>query len=65
MKWLRDIGNRILQTSGKNNKKTPTTTKSDTPAPAKTKTAKEIATESGEPYVAIVSMATFQATAAE
>ena len=56
MKWLRDIGNKILQNSEKNNKKTPAITKSDTPAPAKKKTAKEIATESGEPYVAIVSM---------
>jgi len=56
MKWLQDIGNKILQNAGKNNKKTQANTKSDTPAPAKKKTDKEIATELGEPYVAIISM---------
>jgi hypothetical protein len=56
MKWLQDLGGKILQTSSKNNKKTQAITKSDTPAPVKKKTAKETATEQGEPYVAIVSM---------
>ena len=56
MKWLRDIGNKILQSPEKNNKKTQENNKSDTPAPKKKKTDKEIATEQGEPYVAIISM---------
>ena len=56
MKWLQDIGNRILQRPEKNNKKTQENTKSDPPAPKKKKTDKEIATEQGEPYVAIISM---------
>ena len=56
MKWLQDLGNKILQKSPTNTKTTQATTKSDTPTPAKKKTAKEIATEQGEPYVAIVSM---------
>jgi hypothetical protein len=38
------------------NKKTQATAKSDTQIPVKKKTAKEIATERGEPYVAIISM---------
>lgn len=56
MKWLRDIRNKIRQKSAKDNKKTQANTKSDTPAPAKKKTAKDMATEQGEPYVAIISM---------
>ena len=56
MKWLQDLGSKILQKSPTNTKKTQANTKSDTAAPAKKKTAKEIATEQGEPYVAIVSM---------
>ena len=56
MKWLQDIGNRILQRRQKNNKKTQENTQSDPPAPKKKKTDKEIATEKGEPYVAIISM---------
>ena len=56
MEWLKAIGNKILQRPQKNNKKTQATAKSDTPTPAKKKTAKEIATEQGEPYVAIVNM---------
>ena len=54
MEWLKAIGNKILQNSGKTNKKTQATTKSDKPVPKKT--PKEIATERGQPYVAIVSM---------
>lgn len=56
MTWLKDLGNKIRQNSGKNNKKTQENTKSDTTAPVKKKTAKELATERGEPYVAIVGM---------
>ena len=56
MGWLSDIGNKILRKHDKNNKKTQATTKSDTPAATKKKSAKDIATEQGEPYVAIVSM---------
>lgn len=56
MKWLQNIGNKILQRSQKTHKKTQATAKSDTPSSAKKKTDKEIATEQGEPYVAIISM---------
>jgi hypothetical protein len=54
MEWLKAIGNKILQNSGKNKKNTQATTKSD--KPVRKKTPKEIAAEQGEPYVAIVSM---------
>ncbi len=54
MEWLKAIGNKILQNSGKNKKKTQATTEFD--KQVRKKTPKEIATEQGEPYVAIVSM---------
>lgn len=56
MEWLKSIGNKFLPNSKKNNKKTQPPARSDTPAPAKKKTDKELATEQGEPYVAIVGM---------
>ena len=56
MKWLRDIGNKIRQNTTKNNKKVSEKTESESPPPKKKKTDKEIATEQGEPYVAIISM---------
>ena len=54
MGWLQDLGNKVLQRPAKDNKKTHAETKSD--KPARKKTEKELATERGEPYVAIVSM---------
>lgn len=56
MKWLSDIGNKIFAKSAKNNKNTQAKTESDKPAPTKKKSDKELATERGEPYVAIVGM---------
>jgi hypothetical protein len=56
MQWIKQLSNKILHRSQKNNKKTQENTKSDTPSAAKKKTAKEIATEQGEPYVAIITM---------
>ena len=56
MTWLRDLGNRILQRPQKNNKNAQAIAKSNSPAPAKKKSDKELATEQGQPYVAIVSM---------
>lgn len=54
MGWIQDLGNKILQRSAKDNKKTHAETKSD--RPARKKTEKDLANERSEPYVAIVSM---------
>lgn len=56
MKWLREIGNKILQKNGKINKNLQKNTKSDKPLSETKKTNKEIANEHGEPYVTITSM---------
>lgn len=54
MKWLRDLGDKILQKPAKKHKITQTEKKSHNPVPKKTE--KELATEQGQPYVTIVSM---------
>ena len=54
MKWLRDLGDKILQKPAKKHKITQTEKKSYNPVPKKTE--KELATEQGQPYVTIVSM---------
>jgi hypothetical protein len=54
MKWLQNLGNKILQKPVKNDKRTHAETKSD--RTTRKKTEKELATERGEPYVAIVGM---------
>lgn len=56
MEWLNRLGNKILRKSVEIDKKTQENTKSNKPARTKKKTDKELATERGEPYVAILSM---------